>query len=1162
MAGALVGGAFLSAFLQVAFDRLASRDFLDFLKGRKDIDGSLKKLKKLLRSANVVLVDGEEKQYTNPSVKEWLDELKHAVYVADDILDEIGFEALRCKVSGLIPTSVDSFDTRIKSELETILNELESLTKEKDDLGLEKVAVGVPSRPLTNFLPEEYGVFGRDSDMEAIFQKFESDDAAVNGPCVVPIVGMGGIGKTTLARLIYNDKRVEEYFDLKAWVCVSENFDSFKIAKAIFEQVTSSACDIQDISLLQNKMKEKFMGKKIFLVLDDVWNESYNDSVELLKVFRCGAEETKIIVTTRSEKVAENVLTVAAFHLKQLSDEECWSLFEKHAFINGKASEFPILEDIGKQIVQKCKGLPLAAKTLGGLLRCEQDPKEWTMILKSDIWNLPEEKNDILPALRLSYHYLPSHLKRCFTYCSIFPKDYEFKREELVLLWMAQDFLQQSKGNEGMEEIGERYFDDLVSRSLFQQSSTNESCFIMHDLVNDLATFISGEFCFRLEEGNELNEITEKTRHFSCYEGIFDDYKEFEILYVAKSLRTFLGELQGSWIEYHNMGKMVGHLLEEFKALRVLSLSNSSVIELPSLLDTLKQFRYLNIRELPNFVDTLKHLRYLNIRDTEIKHLPDSLCNLYYLQTLILSRYITKLPANTSKLINLRHLDNSEAEMEEMPPHMDKLKNLRKLSVFGVGIHDDGSSIKELGELQHLSGKLSLLNLENVQCINKDTTEVILKNKQDLSELKLEWKHGHGAEDSEKERILLEQLCPCTNLNSLTITNYEGTSFPKWLGDSSFSKMVSIELRNCDNCFSLPPLGQLPDLKSLKIECFGEISSVGPEFYGNTIKPFRALECLTFENMPEWQEWVIFEGEAFTCLRQLYIKRCPKLSGGLPVQLPSLTTLHIRKCEQLVASLPNSPALHELLCSGKIQIPNGDDYQSLKLVIIEGGVYSILPFLPEFASLSRLEFRKCPDLVSFPSGGLCAPNLSEIVIFECENLKSLPEGMHTLLPSLVRLQLCDCRELESFPEGGLPSSLESLEIRWCEKLISRRMELGLQGLHSLRSFTISGYDNELESFPDEALLPPNLTDFAIRYLPNLKSLNGKGFQHLTSLKHLNIQRCKNLDCLLEDVLPTSLCDLFIYDCRSHLLVNNMCLTHPLSIMPLLAAGPFALYINF
>ena len=202
-----------------------------------------------------------------------------------------------------------------------------------------------------------------------------------------------------------------------------------------------------------------------------------------------------------------------------------------------------------------------------------------------------------------------------------------------------------------------------------------------------------------------------------------------------------------------------------------------------------------------------------------------------------------------------------------------------------------------------------------------------------------------------------------------------------------------------------------------------------------------------------------------------------------------------------------------------------------KSVKIKRGVYSILPSLSEFASFTHLEIRECPDLVSFPSGGLCARNLSQILIDYCVNLKSLPEGMHTLLPSLVRLELRWCPELESFPDGGLPSSLESLAINRCKKLISRRMELGLQGLHSLRSFKICGYDNELESFPEEALLPPNLTDFGISCLRNLKSLNGKGFQHLTSLKRLSIQGCENLDCLLEDVLPTSVCELHTWQCR-------------------------------
>ena len=621
MAGALVGGAFLSAFIQVAFDRVASREVLDYLNGRKLIDRLVQKLKIELLSAGAVLHDAENKQITDPAVKKWLDELKDAVYVADDILDEIAYEALRCKleaeptskVMGFLSNFVNSFDKRIQSELENILEQLESITKQKDVLRLEKVAAAeLPSRPLTTSCPEEYGVFGRDKDMEAIFEKFQSDDVSVNGICVVPIVGMGGLGKTTLARVIYNDKRVKESFDLKAWVCISEKYDYFRIAKTILEEVTSSACDIQTMNLLQNKIREKFMEKKVFLVLDDIWNENYDDWVELLKVFICGAQEIKIIVTTRSEKVALKVGTISAYFLNEFSIQECWSLFEKHAFKNGSSSEFPILEEIGRQIVQKCKGLPLAAKALGGLLRFEEDPRKWTEVLKSSIWDLPIENNGILPALRLSYYYLPPHLKRCFAYCSILPKDYEFKKEELVLLWMAEDLLKQSEGNGRMEKIGEQYFYDLVSRSFFQRSNKNPS-FVMHDLVNDLAMFIAGEFCFKLEI-DESCVITRKTCHLSYVRTEYDSSKKFKVSYKAKDLRTFLG-LDFSphqWFSNRISMMMIDDLLLTSKCLRVLSFSS-----------------YRNMRELPNSIGNLKHLRYLNLSYTPIKRLPDSLCNQY-----------------------------------------------------------------------------------------------------------------------------------------------------------------------------------------------------------------------------------------------------------------------------------------------------------------------------------------------------------------------------------------------------------------------------------------------------------------------------------------------------------------------------------------------------
>nr|POE44832.1 putative disease resistance rpp13-like protein 1 [Quercus suber] len=718
MAEALVGGV-LSAFLKVAFDRLASREVLDFLKGRKPIDGLVQKLKIELISADAVLVDAEEKQITNPAVEEWLDELKDAVYVADDLLDEIAYEAMRCnleaesqnntsKVWNSFSISIISFNKRIQSELEKILESLKNIIAKQNELGLKKVVGGVTlqSPRLTTSCPEKCGVFGRDIDKEVIFKFWQLDDASSDGICVVPIVAG------------------------------------------------------------------------------------------------------------------------------------------------------------------------------------------------------------------------------------------------------------------------------------------------------------------------------------------FDTSKKFEIPYEAKGLRTFFGE---DWIsfkfdEYNNVAKMIDDFLQAFKSLRVLSLS-----------------RCTNILELPVSVGNLKHLRYLNIQDTKIEHLPDSFCSLYNLQTLILSSYIIELPDNMSKLINMRHLDNSDTEMKEMPPQM--------------------------------------------------ALKAILEDKQDLSKLELEWKLDHETKDSVNERNVLEQLCPHTNLISLTIKNYEGT-FPNWVGDCSFSNMVSLKLYDCKYCFSLPPLGQLPALKKLKIKHFDGVFCVGDEFYGNgfsTIKPFRSLGYLSFEYMPEWQEWVIFEGEIFSCLRELCIYSCPKLSGGLPNHLPSLTKLEIRDCEKLVFSLPRAPALHELNCNGKIQLPSGHYYASLETMKICGGCDSLWSISLElFPKLKSIEMYDCEnleslsaskgsylDLTSLSLGIMECPNfvsfprLTEIIIFNCKILKSLPEEMRTILPSLVALQLYGCPELESFPQGSLPSNLVTLCIFMCEKLISCCMEWGLQGLHSLKVFKVESKCEEVESFPEEALLPPTLTTFSI-----------------------------------------------------------------------------------
>ncbi|GLT35211.1 hypothetical protein SLA2020_096810 [Shorea laevis] len=284
-------------------------------------------------------------------------------------------------------------------------------------------------------------VIGRDGDKDAILQRLLEDGGNPEQDFVIPIVGMGGLGKTTLARHIYNDKKLEGKFDLKAWVCVSDEFDVARITRTILEHVTGERCDF-DFGLLQEKLKGKLSGCRFLLVLDDVWNEKYGPWDVLKRPFMSGAPRSKIIVTTRNKNVGMMMRGDDGVHnLQLLQDAACLPLLTQHALGKENFDAHPYLQDIGEKLVKKCKRLPLALKSLGGVLRGKLHHDEWENVLTNDIWSSSEDRSEILPALRLSYNHLPSHLKQCFAYCALFPKDYEFDKKELVLLWMAEGLL-------------------------------------------------------------------------------------------------------------------------------------------------------------------------------------------------------------------------------------------------------------------------------------------------------------------------------------------------------------------------------------------------------------------------------------------------------------------------------------------------------------------------------------------------------------------------------------------------------------------------------------------------------------------------------------------------------------------------------------------------
>ncbi|KAI5341999.1 hypothetical protein L3X38_009874 [Prunus dulcis] len=1155
-----VGEIFLGAFLQLLLDRLAPREILNYFGLVKGVDKKLNKWSDNLSAIVAVLNDAGEKQLTEHGVKLWLDDLRDLAYDVEDVLDKFATKILKRQIEGRDQAStskkVRSSFSKLKlnfdmnSEIKKITERLQEISERKDKFGLKGTGTSSKawSRPPTSGVLGGLTIVGRDGDKAKILDMLSRDEHNNVNFHVVAIVGMAGLGKTTLAQFAFNNNSdVMKEFEKKVWVSVSDDFDVVRLTKAILESVTSKPVKVEEFSKMQHDLNEQLRGKKFLIVLDDIWNKGdlYDLWTRLQSPFSVGAQGSKIIVTTRDIKVAKIMGGATEVHnLESVSGDNCLEIFEQHAFVNNDRP--PNFELLRKKIAAKCSGLPLAARTLGGLLR-QNEINEWEEILNNKLWNL-SGKSDILPVLKLSYHYLPSNLKRCFAYCSIFPNDYEFGEKQLILLWMAEGLIQQPpESDRQMEDLGHDYFQELLCRSLFQKASENNSRYVMHDLVTDLAQWAAGNTCFRLEDkkGDNLQSVC--FRHSSFITGPYDGVQKFEAYREVKRLRTFLplSLSDRRWVCQYLARTVIFDLLPQMQYLRVLSLKS------------------YQITELPDSIGNLKYLRYLDLSDTHITSLPESTTTLFNLQTLILKgcRYLKALPINLRNLVNLRHLNNSKVDsLKAMPPQLGRLTNLQSLPNFVVGKGSDESGIREIGSLSHLRGTLSLSRLENV-IDAEDARKADLKSKERVDELVLEWSDN----TQETQLGVLDRLEPHRKLEKLIIRGYAGLEFSTWIGDRLFSTMVHVRLDKCKNCQILPPLGQLPLLKELYITGMAAVKSVGPEFYGESSLPFPVLETLEFSDMHNWKKWLPFEqDQVFPCLKLLSIRNCPQLEGKVPENLDSLETLKIIKCEELVISISNYKQIGALDIDGckAVVKTSGVEFElleSLQLSNISEVRFQTGEFTKGLRKVANLTIGGCEELTSSLKNedrvlqhlislhrlvikgnsslleklGKEAEELLQLQILTCKlkylelnkcaSLSKVPEGLHHLT-ALQDLQIVGCSSLVSFPDVGLPPSLEVITIEECDSLL----------------------------YFAKYQIPPNLRRIEIRWCRSLKSLvekeedssSSSSTSHI-SLEHLEIGGCGSLTSLSlrAQLFPRALKRLHISLCGELQLIMSDELSH-------------------
>ncbi|WOH09387.1 hypothetical protein DCAR_0728844 [Daucus carota subsp. sativus] len=1089
-----------------------------------NIHQQLQTMRGRLESIDALLSDAATKKLTMSAVQNWFNKLEAVAHVADALMDELVYEATRRKVEDghkvrdfFIPSkNTLLYRFKVAHKINSIHASFDKLFKWAGDLGLQPVAhvvSVVQPREIRNTPPfeEESEIFGRDDDVSYLVQTLCKNHHEHDLP-VIAIVGMGGQGKTTLARMVYNREEVIKMFPKRMWVTVSHDFDFMRILNEMVESLTSATSVLKNTQGVIYALQKNVKDERFLLVLDDVWNEESGEWEKLRNSLLGvgGARGSTILVTTRKQEVINTMKYCVPYPVKKLSEQDSWALFKQRAYSPRRDSENETFAGLGRSMVERCGGLPLAIKALGGLLHSKKSKQEWQLIKDSEMW----KSKDVLPSLRLSYDNLPySGLKRCFAYFSIFPKDSVIYKDELVHTWMALGFLSPHDDRKALaEDIGNEYFSILLWNSLLQDVERDEygniTCCKMHDLVHDLALDVSSSYSATAMPSHDFNQLS-KAKYVRL-KG-FKDVK-------AQKVEAYIDLVQALYADCTVFGLMLLNL----KHLRVLVISSSILLE-----------------ELPKSIGTLKNLKYLDIPSS--LSLPNNITRLYNLQTLRVGP-LQELPKRFCNLINLRHFVikrnyvNNNPRTRCMFIGIERLISLQTLPHFVVS-RDNNCLVEHLGGLENIRGTLELYGLGDIKSI-EEAAKACLGTKSNIERLKLVWSNNENEmeEVEYNDEDVMEGLTPHPNLKELTILDFKGKNIASWI--AMMTNLVRITLSDCNRCEEFPPLGHLPKLREMEICRMRDVRVIKSDFHGDVYSGssefsnsgpaklvttlYPSLTKLSLCDLPKLEEWlepIMSTGlkdlsalVVFPKLEVLEIMSCSELRRIPSSSLPSLKKLKIRHNSMILETLSNKVSSLTELRLNDISNRDGASSSSQNINALMDKLLK-----QNSKSLTLLNLNDCPGLTRLTLGvamqGLRVVNchdLTSINVFEDSvGLKYLMIGscpsllewtfVQSMRSTLVRLSLSRfSEESDEFPWPAFSSSPISFP---------NLSKLALIGREKVESIIPEGkLDDRLSS------AFPYLTHLNIRDFEGLRALP-ESIARLPSLEGLHIWNCKNLRSL-------------------------------------------------